>query len=132
MHHSRHLHAMRRPRGCGGRFLNSRCQDDEKGGLKEKKAGEGQPFKPTGSPNSEVMQSESGTMNSSKEANCNGSNLTGSEVTSLYSRSEFDHFSVSHLRPSLHSFSGIMEGGRGVVMPSQWVAAADNCCNLKV
>ncbi|KAH7554184.1 hypothetical protein ACOSQ2_029057 [Xanthoceras sorbifolium] len=132
MHYSRHLHAMRRPRGCGGRFLNSKTHDDGKGGPEEKKAGEGQLSLPTGSQSSEVVQSESGTMNSSKEANCIGSNISGSEVTSVYSRGDFDHFSVSHLRPPLHSFSGIMDAGRGIVMPSQWVAAADNCCNLKV
>ncbi|KAF3607631.1 hypothetical protein DY000_02051381 [Brassica cretica] len=32
MHHSRHLHALRRPRGSGGRFLNTKSQkaDDTK------------------------------------------------------------------------------------------------------
>ncbi|KAK3227035.1 hypothetical protein Dsin_006897 [Dipteronia sinensis] len=134
MHYSRHLHAMRRPRGCGGRFLNTKNHDDDgKGAPEEKKAGEGQLLQPTGSPSSEVVQAdESGTINSSKEANCNGSNISGSEVTILYARGDFDHFSVSHLRPPLHSFSGIMDGGRGIVMPSQWIAAADNCCNIKV
>lgn len=131
MHHSRHLHAMRRPRGCGGRFLNTKTRDVS-GGTEEKKTCIQQLLQPTGSQSSEVLQSESGTLSSPKETNGSGPNLSGSEVTSMYSRGEFDHFRFNHLGPSAHSFSGIMDSGHGIVMPSKWVAAADNCCNLKV
>ncbi|KDO70648.1 hypothetical protein CISIN_1g021081mg [Citrus sinensis] len=131
MHHSRHLHAMRRPRGCGGRFLNTKTRDGS-GRTEEKKTCIQQLLQPTGSQSSEVLQSESGTLSSPKETNGSGPNLSGSEVTSMYSRGEFGHFRINHLGPPVHSFSGIMDTGRGIVMPSQWVAAADNCCNLKV
>lgn len=132
MHFSRHLHAVRRPRGCGGRFLNTK--NLKNGNMDDAKNGNQQLYHQlTGSQSSEVLQSESGTPNSSsKEATCNGSNISSSEVTSMYSREELD-FSVGHFKSSVvHSFSGIMDGGgHGIVLPPQWVAAADNCCDLK-
>ncbi|XP_050230272.1 nuclear transcription factor Y subunit A-10 [Mercurialis annua] len=118
MHLSRHLHAMRRPRGTGGRFLNS---GTGKGGTEAKKASHvTQISHPTASHSSEVFQSDSGTLNSPKEPN-----ISGSEVTSTYSKRHFDHhFSINYLSPPVHPF--MMDSG-------QWIAAAaDNCCNLKV
>ncbi|KAE8125219.1 hypothetical protein FH972_020052 [Carpinus fangiana] len=133
MHESRHLHAMRRPRGCGGRFLNAKVGNKGKSGNDVNKAGNAQLSHRTGSPNSEVLQSDSVTLNSSKNANGNGSNFSGSEVTSMFSRGDLDLFPINHLMPSARSLSDMMEGGRGIVMPSKWVAAAaDNCCSLKV
>lgn len=84
MHHSRHLHAMRRPRGTGRRFLNT------------KKADAAKQSKPSNSQGSEVIHPENGTMNSSREAN--GPNLSGSEVTSM------DYF----LSSSVYSPGGIV------------------------
>ncbi|XWS56084.1 hypothetical protein CRYUN_Cryun09bG0056400 [Craigia yunnanensis] len=132
MHYSRHLHAKRRPRGCGGRFLNSKSLNSGTDGMEMKKAAEGQLYHRTGSHNSEVLQSDSGTLNSSKEANGGGSTLSGSEVTSMYSRGNLEHFPINHLGLSVHSFPVMMENGRDTVMPSKWVATEDNCCNLKV
>ncbi|PPS12035.1 hypothetical protein GOBAR_AA08614 [Gossypium barbadense] len=124
MHYSRHLHAMRRPRGCGGRFLNTKTGKDEK----ETKKDEGKVLHTTGSQNSEVLQSDSGTLNSSKEAIGGGLTLSGSEVTSMYSREELEHnFPINHLGLSFHSFPVMMENGRGSVMPNRWVAPADHC-----
>ncbi|XP_021892429.1 nuclear transcription factor Y subunit A-10-like, partial [Carica papaya] len=127
MHYSRHLHAMRRPRGCGGRFLNTKNLDSIKGATEVKNASEGKLYLLTGSQNSdsEVLQSDSGTLNSSKETNGIGSNLSGSEVTSLYSRRDIGHFSINHLGSSVRSFSSILDSGHSIVMPTKWVAAAD-------
>ncbi|KAE8726635.1 Nuclear transcription factor Y subunit A-4 [Hibiscus syriacus] len=124
MHYSRHLHAMRRPRGCGGRFLNTKTSNV----TEIKTAGEGQIFHPTGSQNSEVLQSDSGTLNSSKEAIGGGWTLSGSEVTSMYSREELgNNFPINHLGLSFHSFPVMMDNGRRSVMPDRWVAPTDHC-----
>jgi len=131
MHYSRHLHAMRRPRGCGGRFLNTKELNEGKGTMEAKKAGDFQPSQATGSQNSEVLESGGATLNSSMEANGGGSIFSGSEVTSMYNRGELDLLQINHPAPTFHSFSGMMDSGHGIVMPSKWVAAADNCCHLK-
>ncbi|KAF9680791.1 hypothetical protein SADUNF_Sadunf06G0158200 [Salix dunnii] len=131
MHRSRHLHAMRRPRGCGGRFLNTKELNDGKGITDAKKACDFQLSQPTGSQSSEVLESGGATLNSSMEANCGGSNLSGSEVTSMYNRRDFDRFPFNHHGSTVHGFSG-MDGGHGIVMPSSKWIAADGLHNLVV
>ncbi|KAF8395473.1 hypothetical protein HHK36_019419 [Tetracentron sinense] len=131
LHESRHLHAIRRLRGCGGRFLKKNNASSGKGGSDKNKAGDGQLFHVAGSPSSEVLQSESGNLNSSKGA-CGGrSSLSGSEVTSMYSRGDLDRCQINHLHPStFHSLSNMIDHGQDIGIPNKWVAAADGCCDL--
>eukprot|EP00250_Pteridium_aquilinum_P008193 c17757_g1_i1 orf=810-1820(+) len=42
LHESRHLHAMRRARGCGGRFLNTKKKDESKNNSSSNTSSEGQ------------------------------------------------------------------------------------------
>lgn len=119
---------MRRPRGTGGRFLNTKASKGAKGGTKKEKTGNGQP---TESQNSEVLESDSGNSSSTKEANGRRSNTPGFEVTSMLFREDVNRFTFNHLLLPVHSLSG-MSNGQGRAMPSKWMAAADSCCNLKV
>ncbi|KAK6944135.1 Nuclear transcription factor Y subunit A [Dillenia turbinata] len=128
LHESRHLHAMHRARGCGGRFLNTKNSNGGKDATDGNKAGGGQLSQPTGSQISEVLQSDGGNLNS-KEVNGSKSHPSGSELTSTFSRGEANHFQMNHLHPSVHN---MMDGGRGVLMPHKWVAATESCCDLKI
>lgn len=123
---------MRRPRGCGGRFLNTKKSDDGKCGTNSKETGEGQMFQPTGSQNSEVLQSDGSNLTPPMEANCRRSNISGSEVTSsMFSMRDLNHFPMNNLRASVLFPSDMMDAGHGIIMPGKWVAAAESRCNLK-
>uniref|UniRef100_A0A7N0V5F1 Nuclear transcription factor Y subunit n=1 Tax=Kalanchoe fedtschenkoi TaxID=63787 RepID=A0A7N0V5F1_KALFE len=127
MHESRHLHAMRRPRGCGGRFLNTKISDAGMGGNSMKSTSNGLLTQPTGSPSSGIFQSDSGTLNSPKQSNSDMSHISGSEATSMYTRGDLRRFTTNFLS---HSLPAVMDTGHGIGAPSHWVAAAQNCCNL--
>lgn len=126
LHRSRHLHAMRRPRGCGGRFLNTKKTDDGK-----EDTGGRRLFQPTGSQNSEVLQSDSSNLTSPREVNYSTQNLSGSEATSMFSMADLNHFPMSNIRTTGVSLADMMNG-HSVFTHSKWFAEADSCCNLKV
>ncbi|KNA17105.1 hypothetical protein SOVF_083180 isoform A [Spinacia oleracea] len=128
VHESRHRHACRRARGAGGRFLNTKNHENEKSKEETKKISEQLTFPCSHSSGSEVVQSDGGNLNSSKEiSDCKSSNFSSSEVTSMYYNKEFDCFGINPGRPfAIHPLQN-MEGSR---QGGNWVTVVDGCCNL--
>ncbi|KAI3688031.1 hypothetical protein L1987_81737 [Smallanthus sonchifolius] len=120
LHLSRHLHAKRRPRGCGGRFLNTKEMGKDKIGILDSKLTD----HPTDSQRSEVLQCD-------HETNGRRSYMSGSKVTNMFSMEDLNHFPVGNL--SVVSLSDMMVSALG--MQNKWVAAGAGDgirCNMTV
>ncbi|XP_020093143.1 nuclear transcription factor Y subunit A-10-like [Ananas comosus] len=131
LHESRHLHAMRRARGSGGRFLNTKNQVNGQASSTDcKSKSMPPPARPTTSPSSEILQSDSSNPHSRSGG---GSSFSGSEVTSIYGRDDLDHFnSTDHLHSSMiHPLSSMIDGEHQIsIIHGKWGPAANGCCNL--
>nr|WOL23165.1 nuclear factor Y subunit A10 [Sedum plumbizincicola] len=110
MHESRHLHALRRPRGCGGRFLKTKITD---GGMSENSNS----MITSHSPSSGIFQSDNVTQNSLKQTHTGIFNISGSEATSMYTRGNLCCFNANFTARPLP----------GIVAPP----LLHCCCNLK-
>lgn len=131
IHESRHRHACRRVRGAGGRFVNTKNLENDMKQQKSKAASDHVTFPSSRSSSSEVLQSEGGNLNSSREvvSDYKSSNFSNPEVTSMYSK-DFDCFGYNTGRPfSFHPLPDI-EGNRHDSVGNNWVTASDGCCNF--
>lgn len=147
LHESRHLHAMRRARGCGGRFLNTKLLETTTGNADSGKL-TGHHARAVSSSSTEALQSENGNMNSSEVHGNSG--LSGSEVTSMsescpdgtsYSYTQGNggypyHHASSHLHflgfSPLSDGSVEVESGQGLGYAIKWIAAESCCDPMKV
>lgn len=123
---------MRRVRGCGGRFANTKKQGN---GQSENNAKAKQGIPPLAANASSILNSDSASLNSSGGA----SSVSGCEAArSMYTREHIivDHSNhyVERLHPSpFHSHINMIDSGQGTSsICSRWDAAADGCCDLKV
>ncbi|KAK6285266.1 hypothetical protein POUND7_011445 [Theobroma cacao] len=95
LHESRHLHAMRRARGCGGRFLNTKKQDND-----------------VTSPTSEECMNSDANL-SIKSAHLSGSGCRSANLNSFYDQKEGNGSLVQDL-PNAQSLANVNTNGHGL------------------